>query len=422
MMNLEREINLLGLFRVVDLNDAVPELSDHPAKLDRILKAVQENISNVAQLHRLSKKVSALATREISVDDLFAPDFDLEPAPKTKKTELLDFAFELGKHLLQITVNEAFDGIRREIIHSLVEYLTKIGLEDLENLVPILGKWQEFFTAREAANDIAPIVMSESTIAGQDEGLSSSLRKMALQCVLADPANCAQAAVQICKSSRATTEELYNALGTAADSGLIGNESLFGLARYVNQKGDAHRARQLGLLAVRRVKISADQDSHPDFDDLKWAINLSNSTCLTDYAQWIPLVVENIHSAEVLNSIIEVCKTRTVRTSYQSTWTHRGGMDSPPFKALLNATISAYANRLRCRATGISPIDYADFVDDALEPYKIFLRASDGEERFTALLEEPEINSKHGGMLSTWIKARCGQVSEAEKQYSRLYR
>ncbi|XP_024082029.1 zinc finger SWIM domain-containing protein 5-like [Cimex lectularius] len=390
-------------------------------RLRTVLESSQRHIHSSSHLFKLAQDAFRFAT----------------PENGPRHPTLLSVAFELGLQVMRMTLS-SLNWRRREMVRWLVTCATEVGVEAL---VSIMQNWHQLFTPTEATGPVATTIMSQGTIMrlnltfAQQEELSGCARTLALQCTSKDPPNCALNALTLCENEALSFETAYQIVIDAA-SAIMTSSQLFTIARYMEHRGYPTRAYKLAILAMKKVHLAYNQDTHPAINDIHWACALSHSLGKIELSNMIPLLVKNVQCATVLSDILRRCSitapgipcphpnAETSKHHHHHHHSHhhhhrsnsssnRASMkplpyDRPPLRLLLDAAVTAYVNTTHSRLTNISPRHYGDFIDFLEKARDTFILAQDGHVQFTQLVENMKLAYKGKKKLMFLVKERFG--------------
>lgn len=305
-------------------------------------------------------------------------------------------------HVFQVTrlTLTSLNWRRREIVRWLVTCATEVGFDALMSL---LQSWSGLFTPLEAAGAVATSVMAHSTIVrvgldfAQQEELASCARTLALQCAHEDPSNCTLNALTLCENDPISFETAYQIVIDASEN-VMNSSQLFTIARYMEHRGYPQRGHKLSLLALRKVHVSYNQDTHPAISDIHWACALSHTLGPAELTNTLPMVVKNVQCATVLADILRRCSI-----------THYNNTDSLILRPLLEATMSAFITTTHSRLSSISPRHYGEFIDFLCKARDTFMMAQDdGKRQFDNMVENMKTAYKGKKKLIALIRERFG--------------
>ncbi|KAF6216446.1 hypothetical protein GE061_000788 [Apolygus lucorum] len=395
-------------------------------RLRTVLESAQRNIHSSSHLFKLAQDAFRYAT----------------PENGQGHPTLLSVSFELGLQVMRMTLS-SLNWRRREMVRWLVTCATEVGVEAL---VSIMQNWHQLFTPAEATGPVATTIMSQTTIMRmnlsftQQEELSACARTLALQCTSKDPPNCALNALTLCENDALSFETAYQIVIDAA-SLIMTSSQLFTIARYMEHRGYPTRAYKLAILAMKKVHLAYNQDTHPAINDVHWACALSHSLGKAELSNMIPLLVKNVQCATVLSDILRRCSITApgIPCPHTSTDSHKhhhghhghhghhshhhGSHRNPiscrsslkplpydrlPLRQLLDAAVTAYVNTTHSRLTNISPRHYGDFIEFLEKARDTFILAQDGHAQFAQLVENMKLAYKGKKKLMFLVKERFG--------------
>ncbi|KAG8231223.1 hypothetical protein J437_LFUL005897 [Ladona fulva] len=227
------------------------------------------------------------------------------PENGPRQPMLLSVAFELGLQVLRKT-HSCHDWRRLEMVRWLVTCATEVGVDAL---LYIMQTWYQLFTPTEATGPVATTIMSHATISrlnltmAQQEELAVCARSLALQCATKDPPNCALNALTLCESESLAFQTAYQIVADTASHAMTSSQ-LFTIARYMQHRGYPHRAYKLALLAMKKVHLAYNQDTHPAINDIHWACALAHSLGKLELESIVPLLIKNVRCATVLSDFL----------------------------------------------------------------------------------------------------------------------
>ena len=242
--------------------------------------------------------------------------------------------------------------------------------------------------------------------------LACCARTLALQCASKDPLNCALCALTLCEKDEVSFVSAYQIVIDAASHGMNSSQ-LFTIARYMENRGDPHKAYKLSLLAMDGLIVAYNQDTHPAINDIHWCWGLGHSLGKTEICHIIPILVKNVQCATVLSDILRRTLSTGLPTALGPMDTKRRQVkllahDKAPLRQLLAASIEAYIKTTHSRLTHISPRHYGDFLDFLTKARETFLLAPDGHIQFAQLIENMKLVYKGKKKLMFLIKERFG--------------
>ncbi|XP_063280226.1 zinc finger SWIM domain-containing protein 6 isoform X2 [Prinia subflava] len=365
-------------------------------RLETVLESIQKNIHSSSHIFKLAQDAFKIATLMDSLPDI----------------TLLKVSLELGLQVMRMTLS-TLNWRRREMVRWLVTCATEIGVYALDS---IMQNWFTLFTPTEATSIVATTVMSNSTIVRlnldchQQEKLATSARRLALQCAMKDPQNCALSALTLCEKDHIAFETAYQIVLDAATTSMSYSQ-LFTIARYMEHRGYPMRAYKLATLAIMHLSLSYNQDTHPAINDVLWACVLSHSLGKNELAAVIPLVVKSVKCATVLSDILRRCTLTTPGMVGLHGRRNSGklmSLDKAPLRQLLDATIGAYINTTHSRLTHISPRHYSEFIEFLSKARETFLMAHDGLIQFTQFIDNLKQIYKGKKKLMMLVRERFG--------------
>jgi len=291
---------------------------DDPKRLSDIFHSAKKHIHSSQQLFRLA-------------DNAFRIAVPSDGSPKSDN--LLSTAFNIGLHVMKMTLNNAtilqqqqavhnngngsasgsqaaHSFKRRSMIQWVVSCATELGIDALRR---IMHHWYHFFTPTEATQHVAVPIMNHQTVMrlglnfSQQEELSNVARQLALDCMNKDPPNCALTALGLCENEQFAFEQAYRLVSIAGSSGIMSPQQLFQIARYMEVRGLPDHAYKVALLAVKLVQVSPNGDNHAHIQDIHWACSMAFSLGKGEMAELIPILVRNIQCAPVLSDILRRC-------------------------------------------------------------------------------------------------------------------
>ncbi|XP_046384959.1 zinc finger SWIM domain-containing protein 5-like [Ischnura elegans] len=258
-------------------------------RLRQVLESLQRHIHSSSHLFKLAQDAFRFAT----------------PENGPRQPMLLSVAFELGLQVLRKT-HSCHDWRRLEMVRWLVTCATEVGVDAL---LYIMQTWYQLFTPTEATGPVATTIMSHATISrlnltmAQQEELSVCARSLALQCATKDPPNCALNALTLCESESLAFQTAYQIVADTASHAMTSSQ-LFTIARYMQHRGYPHRAYKLALLAMKKVHLAYNQDTHPAINDIHWACALAHSLGKLELESIVPLLIKNVRCATVLSDFL----------------------------------------------------------------------------------------------------------------------
>ncbi|XP_028909002.1 zinc finger SWIM domain-containing protein 4 isoform X2 [Ornithorhynchus anatinus] len=372
---------------------------EDPEWLHVVLDSIQQNIHSPTLLFKLAQDVCKTAT----------------PAHTPRDTTLLNISLELGLQVMRMTLN-TMSWRRREMVRWLVSCATEIGAQAL---MKIMQNWYSLFTPTEATTIVAVSSTTHATLLrlhldfAHREELCNCARSLALQCAQKDPQACALHALTLCEKNHAAFEAAYQVVLDSADGSLT-HSHLFTVARYMEHRGFLLRAYKLATLALTRLNIAFNQDSHAAVNDVLWACSLSLSLGKNELSAIVPLIVKSVQCAPILSDILRQC-TLTSTALGSLPGGRRGGAggkqsgsDKAPLGQLLDAAVTAYVNTTHSRLTHISPRHYGEFVDFLSKARETFLLAADGHLQFSRFLDNLKLTYKGKKKLMLLVRERFG--------------
>ncbi|XP_038626975.1 zinc finger SWIM domain-containing protein 4 isoform X1 [Tachyglossus aculeatus] len=372
---------------------------EDPEWLHVVLDSIQQNIHSPTLLFKLAQDVCKTAT----------------PAHTPRDTTLLNISLELGLQVMRMTLN-AMSWRRREMVRWLVSCATEIGAPAL---MKIMQNWYSLFTPTEATTIVAVSSTTHATLLrlhlnyAHREELCNCARSLALQCARKDPQACALHALTLCEKNHAAFEAAYQVVLDSANGSLT-HSHLFTVARYMEHRGFLLRAYKLATLALNRLNIAFNQDSHTAVNDVLWACSLSLSLGKNELSAIVPLIVKSVQCAPILSDILRQC-TLTSSALGSLPAGRRGGAggkqpgsDKAPLCQLLDAAVTAYVNTTHSRLTHISPRHYGEFVDFLSKARETFLLAADGHLQFNRFLDNLKLTYKGKKKLMLLVRERFG--------------
>ncbi|XP_029441670.1 zinc finger SWIM domain-containing protein 4-like [Rhinatrema bivittatum] len=359
-----------------------------PKWLHTVLASIQQNIHSPALLFKLAQDACKTAT----------------PANAPADSTLLTLSLELGLQVVRLTLS-AMTWRRREMVRWLVSCATEIGVQALMN---IMQNWYSLFTPMEATTILAVTGTTHATLLrlnldfSQREELCSCARTVALQCAMKDPQNCALPALTLCEKNHAAFEAAYQIVLDSAGAGM-GHSHLFTVARYMEHRGLPLRAYKLATLALSRLSIAFNQDTHPAVNDVLWACSLGHSLGKNELAALVPLVIQSVQCAPVLSDVLRRWTLPGRRSAGKLLATDKG-----PLCQLLEAAVAAYVSTTHSRLTHISPRHYTDFIEFLCKAQETFLLAPSGHLQFAQFLENLRQTYKGKKKLLLLVRERFG--------------
>jgi hypothetical protein len=367
-----------------------------------------------------------------------------------------------------MTKGENIPWKRKASIDWMVNCATEVGLYGLQKM---MQDWKKYFTAVEAIGSVAMPVMNSTTMIRlnlsslQHEELASYARVLALECLTADPLNCAIMALTLCESDHPSFVQAYEIIKCAgsASTPVINPPTLFQIAKFMEGKALMEPAFKVALLAVKGVMISPNGDNHEHIHSIHWTCQLA-FTVKDGLMTLVPILVRNIQCAPVLADILKRCINPTplptptgisgmpppippiltghhhssshhyhhhhshhhYHESTPSSTSHKRSSSSrshchssknppiidrvekPPLRLLLDAAIAAYVNTTHSRLTHISPRHYGDFIEFLTKAQDTFTMSRDGPMQFASLLENMKMVYKGKKKLMFLVKERFG--------------
>ncbi|XP_071448668.1 zinc finger SWIM domain-containing protein 5-like [Hetaerina americana] len=426
-------------------------------RLRQVLESLQRHIHSSSHLFKLAQDAFRFAT----------------PENGPRQPMLLSVAFELGLQVLRKT-HSCHDWRRLEMVRWLVTCATEVGVDAL---LYIMQTWYQLFTPTEATGPVATTIMSHATISrlnltmAQQEELSVCARSLALQCATKDPPNCALNALTLCESESLAFQTAYQIVADTASHAMTSSQ-LFTIARYMQHRGYPHRAYKLALLAMKKVHLAYNQDTHPAINDIHWACALAHSLGKLELESIVPLLIKNVRCATVLSDFLRRWSLTLPGSmvpprppppppppQISSSNSSSGGQSSgggppnsslppppqpppPPPPSLVGlggsicpdgkcglgtmglggmaygggmgcgggggAAIAAYVDTTHSRLAHISPRHYGDFIEFLAKARETFLLASDGPAQFAALIDNMTVKYKGKKKLMCLVRERFG--------------
>uniref|UniRef100_A0A8C5MUA6 SWIM-type domain-containing protein n=1 Tax=Leptobrachium leishanense TaxID=445787 RepID=A0A8C5MUA6_9ANUR len=317
------------------------------------------------------------------------------PRNSPKDATLLQVSLEVGKQVMRKTVTSP-TWKRNEMVHWVTSCATEAGPQAL---MTMMVNWESLFTAHEAASIVAISCLSPATRLRfshdpQCEELCKCTRSMLLRCVMKDPLNCAVTALTLCQENRISFEAVYFLILGGDNSGPNAHTYLFASARFMEQHCQ-DMAFKLSEVALAKLNINYDEESHPAVKDVLWTCSLAHSMGKAELDSIVPLVIKGVKSAPVLSDLLRRCSM-----------VHSGGMpssnlgpgkelctgaDKPPLRQLLEAAIESYINTTHSRLMNISPRQYKEFLKFFANARDTFFMAPDGRRQFAEFLEKVKL-------------------------------
>ncbi|KRX95681.1 Zinc finger SWIM domain-containing protein [Trichinella pseudospiralis] len=375
---------------------------DDVVRLRNVLEAVQASVRSPSFLYRLAHEVhrEALSLNEDS----------------SSRINLLNTAFELGLRVLHIAVSNP-TWCRQEMIQWVVGCATALSFRAVLSL---LSNWPKFFTPLEATRMVAPIIIRETITQlkleyPQREEIKHAVHRLALECALKCPSNCAFHAIALCESDPRAFEAAYKLVMEVGEkNGLINAEEFFNIGRRMEQLGQSEKAYNMALLGLSRMRITHSDDASPLINSVYWACALGHSLGTMQLARVINLIVKHVQCATVLSDILRRCAFSSSHAIMPSS-KHGPNSDAKlmllsqaSLKQLLNAAINAYIETVHSRLAHISPRHYNEFLDFLAKARETFVLSEEGHVKFSHLIEHMKFFYRGKKKLVTLIRSRFG--------------
>lgn len=294
-----------------------------PKRLDQVFQTIQRHVNNPHYLNKLSQDIFQYSRNDYNV---------------ARHEPLLRIAYAFGLHLTKLTKPsgngpkaeasstvasflESPDSVHRKTtVQWLVNCASEIGLDSVLHL---MNSWKQYFTPGEAVRLVATSVLTAnacttSKLCTHMHELGKSARKLAVECALQDPANCALHSLSLCEKDQFAFDTIAQAVENAGKCGHVSAGELFTIARYMEHHGVLERACKIALLASDRVYIPINADTHLSIGDLQWACSLAQSLGTQELTDLIKILVKNVHCAPVLSDMLRRCSQFTAPYSSSS--------------------------------------------------------------------------------------------------------
>ncbi|KRZ31462.1 Zinc finger SWIM domain-containing protein [Trichinella pseudospiralis] len=396
---------------------------DDVVRLRNVLEAVQASVRSPSFLYRLAHEVhrEALSLNEDS----------------SSRINLLNTAFELGLRVCCSTRSPSCFAGRSEngalqVLHIAVSNPTWCRQEMIQWVVgcatalsfravlSLLSNWPKFFTPLEATRMVAPIIIRETITQlkleyPQREEIKHAVHRLALECALKCPSNCAFHAIALCESDPRAFEAAYKLVMEVGEkNGLINAEEFFNIGRRMEQLGQSEKAYNMALLGLSRMRITHSDDASPLINSVYWACALGHSLGTMQLARVINLIVKHVQCATVLSDILRRCAFSSSHAIMPSS-KHGPNSDAKlmllsqaSLKQLLNAAINAYIETVHSRLAHISPRHYNEFLDFLAKARETFVLSEEGHVKFSHLIEHMKFFYRGKKKLVTLIRSRFG--------------
>ncbi|KRX55487.1 Zinc finger SWIM domain-containing protein 5 [Trichinella sp. T9] len=397
---------------------------DDAVRLRNVLEAVQTSVRSPSFLYRLAHEVhrEALSLNEDS----------------SSRTNLLTTAFELGLRVCCATRSPGcFAGrsengalqvlhiarskptsCRQEMIQWVVGCATALSYRAVLSL---LSNWPKFFTPLEATRMVAPIIIRETVTQlkleyPQREEIKHAVHRLALECALKCPSNCAFHAIALCESDPHAFEAAYKLVMEVGEkNGLINAEEFFNIGRRMEQLGQSEKAYNMALLGLSRMRIMHSDDASPLINSVYWACALAHSLGTMQLARVISLIIKHVQCATVLSDILRRCAFSSSHAIMNPSSKHGPTSDAKlmllsqaSLKQLLNAAINAYIETVHSRLAHISPRHYNEFLDFLAKARETFVLSEEGHVKFSHLIEHMKFFYRGKKKLVALIRSRFG--------------
>ncbi|KAL1234056.1 Zinc finger SWIM domain-containing protein [Trichinella spiralis] len=376
---------------------------DDAVRLRNVLEAVQTSVRSPSFLYRLAHEVhrEALSLNEDS----------------SSRTNLLTTAFELGLRVLHIARSKP-TSCRQEMIQWVVGCATALSYRAVLSL---LSNWPKFFTPLEATRMVAPIIIRETVTQlkleyPQREEIKHAVHRLALECALKCPSNCAFHAIALCESDPHAFEAAYKLVMEVGEkNGLINAEEFFNIGRRMEQLGQSEKAYNMALLGLSRMRIMHSDDASPLINSVYWACALAHSLGTMQLARVISLIIKHVQCATVLSDILRRCAFSSSHAIMNPSSKHGPTSDAKlmllsqaSLKQLLNAAINAYIETVHSRLAHISPRHYNEFLDFLAKARETFVLSEEGHVKFSHLIEHMKFFYRGKKKLVALIRSRFG--------------
>ncbi|EDV22322.1 uncharacterized protein TRIADDRAFT_28605 [Trichoplax adhaerens] len=347
----------------------------YPDKLLGVLQAIINHIQNVKYLFKLAKDAMQLALRPFS-----SRMVGLQSA---RDEDMLNCSFKIGLQVCRLTLHQANNTKRTDMVRWLVTCAVDVGIEALRTLMEL---WRSLFTPNEATSVLVLTILSTSTLNQlqlcrlREMELVSCARRLALECSREEPQSCCLNALKICRKDLNDFNEAYEIV--VQNFNVIPLIELFAIARFFDNC-EVYRAYRVALLAMRRVNLAHNQETHYIVSDVYWACSLAHSIGKPELTKMIQFVIKGVHCAPVLADILRRCATPApsvciIGGNGQKLISYK----NEPLNLLLDAAINCYINTTHERLAHISPRQYSDFISFLCKARDTFLLAENGELQF----------------------------------------
>ncbi|KAM7536580.1 hypothetical protein Aperf_G00000085588 [Anoplocephala perfoliata] len=200
----------------------------------------------------------------------------------------------------------------------------------------------------------------------------------------------------------ASFQTIYPVVLNAVYAGRLLFSTLFTAAKYLDSRGFSEAAFPFTVQAISQFELHGLlQEDNLLAQDVLWSCQLAHRLGLNELSEFLKVVISNVHSPGVLTQILHRCRGPLPYASPQhlplppqmhqpfffGSYKHHLSVETPPLKALLDATIKAYIMTTHSRLANISPRQYGDFVDFLARAHEVFsLLKPDGLRQFHQLV------------------------------------
>jgi hypothetical protein len=219
---------------------------------------------------------------------------------------LLDTSFEIALQVARKTLGQV-DLKRRDFLRWLINCACELGFSALLHL---LHNWPTLFSPVEAVASVTsaiqtPLLSVKMTLdLPQHDELQEAIKTLALQCATEDPAGCSLNALNLCEADASAFDAVYCVVYKAGQNSEMNTSQLFFVAHYMEQRGHAHRAFKLCMLAIRSVHVGYNGENHPCIADINWTCALAQSLGKGPLSTLVPLLVKNVQCASILSDLL----------------------------------------------------------------------------------------------------------------------